>query len=340
MTNKKKIILGAPTHFNFSNSIKTGLLEQGFEVIDLSQRLDTPFKYKNILQRVHNLIRKVFLKDRSYKEKLKHKSFLTLLENDLKNVDNVDYALFIRPDLFPIEFIEKVKHKTKKLIAYQWDGLSRFPHVLSYIPLFDFFHVFEQDDLKNHPSTIACTNFYFKKGEIPIVENFNRTYYLGTFFQDRIEVLAKIKSSLERLNFTNEIIISSSSNTQKALIKEKRLEFKKNAITYEENLENVLSSEVLIDIQNTLHDGLSFRIFESIGYDKKLITTNPNISKYDFYTPDNILIWNNQSDLEIKKFYEQPYQSLNTHIKQKYSFENWIKFILKIDGHIPIDIPR
>ena len=57
-----------------------------------------------------------------------------------------------------------------------------------------------------------------------------------------------------------------------------------NALSYRQNLEEAAKSSVLVDFLNRKHYGLSLRIFEAIGLDKKLITTNPTIVHYDFIT--------------------------------------------------------
>lgn len=334
----QKIILAAPPHFGFGETIKKELVKQGFDVLYISSGLDVPFRYKNIFQRAHNFLRKVFLRDKSFKNKLRKKFELEKLENELKNENQAHYALFIRPDMYPLEFISKVQQIADKLVAYQWDGIERFPQVQNYISLFDYFHVFDRSDLNKFPSTKPCTNFYFP---LPLInrKNIPDTYYVGTFSQDRFNLLLNIKDSLDQLNIKSTITLSTESVQIKNLIQNKGFHSAKKNTTYEENLNNITEFGVLIDIQNTIHDGLSFRVFEAIGYDKKLITTNSNIKKYDFYNPSNILVWDDQSKEEISAFYNTAYEPVPEIIKQKYSFENWLKYVLKIEGHIPIDVP-
>ena len=47
--------------------------------------------------------------------------------------------------------------------------------------------------------------------------------------------------------------------------------------------ENLKKSKIIVDIHKYgIQDGLTFRVFEAIGYHKKLITTNKDIKTYDF----------------------------------------------------------
>ena len=65
-------------------------------------------------------------------------------------------------------------------------------------------------------------------------------------------------------------------------------------------------SKALLDIHRTKQDGLSFRVFESLGKEKKLITTNKDIKNYDFYNEQNILIIDENFEIP-KSFFDSKY---------------------------------
>ena len=98
-------------------------------------------------------------------------------------------------------------------------------------------------------------------------------------------------------------------------------------------------SSVLVDFVISTHSGLSLRTFEALGYRKKLITTNAEIEKYDFYHPDNIFIWRGGSLDGLQAFIARPYHELPQEIYQKYSFGNWVRYVLDIEPHIKISLP-
>ena len=79
-----------------------------------------------------------------------------------------------------------------------------------------------------------------------------------------------------------------------------------------------------------MHSGLSFRIFESIFYQKKLITNNTEVTKYDLYHEDNIYIWDGREiDIDsLRSFLNKPYHILPSKILNKYSFKTWHRLIL------------
>lgn len=109
-------------------------------------------------------------------------------------------------------------------------------------------------------------------------------------------------------------------------------------ITFEENLANVESTDIVVDILNDVHGGLSFRAFEALYYAKKLITNNANIAQYDFFDEHNILIWTTDTSTEqILAFLNKPYQKPSEEIIYKYSFTNWIHYMFGIHPHIALN---
>ena len=113
-----------------------------------------------------------------------------------------------------------------------------------------------------------------------------------------------------------------------------------NGISYQQNLDYARSSRILADFVISTHKGLSLRTFEAIGYRKKLITTNAEVKKYDFYHPSNIFIWGGETLDGLDEFIASPYQEIDPAIREKYSFGNWIRYVLNIRPHQPITLPQ
>lgn len=323
INHKKKLIFGSPSNYGFSDAIKTELSLLGYSVIDFS-KLNTVFHYPTLFHRVYNFYRKIIFSDLSYKDKLKQYYIGQNLCNELDKIEKVDFSFIIRPDLFPKRFIKKLSIKSDYTIAYQWDGLNRYPNVINYIPYFDRFLTFE--DNKNFENISICTNFYLEE----IIKDqkykvFDSAFFLATFQESRIKETIALKRTLDSLKFHTQFILYCNKNEQSKTLKENNIVIIKKPITYYESLKMTLQSRVLIDIHNPIHDGLSFRIFEAIGYEKKLITTNKEVAKYDFYDTRNILIWENQCAKEIEAFCKAPYSKIDPQIKEKYALKSWIK---------------
>lgn len=67
---------------------------------------------------------------------------------------------------------------------------------------------------------------------------------------------------------------------------------------------------------------------EALFYNKKLITNNTDIRRYDFYNPKNIFIFGEDSLEGIKEFVESPITEVPEQIRQRYDINTWIEHYL------------
>lgn len=324
---RKVIIIGMPSSFSFYKVVKERIEQLDYQVIDISFQ-DHDFKYKNIWDRLFNLYRKIFLKDRTYKNLLKFKANGNHVFRLLENIKGrTDYALIIRPDIFPEIILEKILEKTNKMIGYQWDGMKRYPAVDKTVKYFDKFYVFDEQDTYNFNRYLPLTNFYFSHlNQKDKAIKKNTFFFLGSFFVDRWDAI----------NDTAKLILDCGGEPNFLLFGPPNvalqdsttgIKFIETHIPYKEYIDMVLESEVLVDFLVDIHGGLSFRIFEAVGYEKKLITNNANVRNYDFYHPNNIFILG-QEKRTLKDFMQVKYHTLPEDIVKKYDFDNWLLKVL------------
>jgi len=337
----KKIILGLPAIFGLGHLIKENLQYLGFEVIDISFDY-RHFKYKNIFDRLTNLFYKTILKDKSYKDKLRFAAYQQTIKENLDAVTGrVDYAFIIRPDTYAEEILQLIKGKTDKLIGYQWDGIQRFPWIENFIPLFDRFFVFDPEDTQFANLQLPYLgNFYFTLPRLTQnpAPSQNLAYFVGTYSKERIEILSQLHSLLSKTRL--QISMHMYSRKKRTLPADQQfIDLTTRTLSYEQNIETVKNAFLLIDITVDCHKGLSLRFFEALCFDKKLITNNPDVQYYEFYHPDNIFIYGKDELSQFESFIRKPYHTIDHNIKQKYSFDNWIRYALDIHPHIPIALP-
>ncbi|MCK3658234.1 hypothetical protein A4G18_05810 [Pasteurellaceae bacterium Pebbles2] len=339
---KKRIILGITTTHGISDLIIKNLQFYGFEVFNITSA-NEKFNYPSILSRLIIKFRKVVLKDKNAKLRLRSEFKKQEIENKIKN-EIFDFGLFFLAQNYSKEFISYVKTKVSVggMINYQWDGVKRYPAIFDRVQLFDKVYVFNPTDLDiPNNNFLPATSFYFDYDkELPSLEY--DFYFLGAHSKDRVKDVLYFSEYAKKydwkLNF--QIYCEKSINSLRNIYPDNITLLEKNDTkSYEQNLEQSKKSKVLVDFLINEHTGLSLRTFEALGYDKKLITTNKDISKYDFYHPDNIFILDNNID-DLKEFLEKPYFQIDPQIKEKYSFGNWIKYILNIEPHQKIDLPR
>lgn len=334
MINKKSIILIIPLHFQLYRELIVSLQDAGFEVIFLFIT-DKPFKYSNFFERVDSFLHKNVLFERNFKKQLifdrENKNLLSQLD---KIRNNVDYALIIRSDLLGIETLRTIKKKVNKMVAYQWDGLNRFPSVYDRIDLFDRFFVFDENDYFNHKGRYSniclTTNFYL---EIPpdreVVVKPKSLCFVGSYLENRMPFITELIEFLMQENFDVNVKLLCKKDKTIDKYKDSGIEFISDPLTYGEMLQHVQRYEALLDFDNAaIHHGLSFRIFEALFYRKKIITNNLLVKNYDFYHPNNVFVWEGSNLLKLKDFLNKPFVEIDSAIINKYSFGNWVKNVL------------
>ena len=327
---RKKIILGMPTHFDLHKMIIKNLENENFDVFSIA--MNEEFKYANLKDRIINTFYKIILNDKTYKRrKLYYKSKNEQLRPILSkhHLNHFDYALVIRPDIYPIEILEKLKKISKKSIAYQWDGIERFYGTKSRIPFFDKFFVFDYNDYSNYNTkfpNLYITNNFYSNFDSEIKTDKVDIYYLGENQKDRVSSLINILSLIDTDSLRLKLLIVNPNNKSYShpLIK-----FITKPLSYDENIAIIKNSKTLIDIHPAEHSGLSFRFFECIKYKVKIITTNKSVIKHNFYTKENIFIIGKDNIEDISSFLNSAYKPLPHKTYTEYSFNSWIYNVLK-----------
>lgn len=326
MMNKEKFLLVMPDYSDFPHLFLDNLKNAGFAPFLITDKV-SKFKYKG-LESINNFLIKNIFRNKEYKQKLIKRHFREELERRLSAIEGqLDYILVIRPDNFPVSFIKKLKTKTSKLIAYQWDGIEKFPEVKKYFDLFDTFFCFEK--VKNQNNIKSITNFYFDH-LAPFYKEYNkenpRLYFVGLYWKSREAKIDTFIDEISGFNVDLSIFIQYFTEPEK---RNTKINYSKDRITFQDNLEFVKNSDILLDFVDPLHNGLSIRFFEALYYKKKIITDNVMVKNYDFYHPDNIFIVENNNYQNIEQFLNKPYYELPDEIVKKYGFSNWIREIIK-----------
>lgn len=326
----KKIILIMPPDFGVYQVIEQNLHHMGFGQVTVISPL---FRYKT-KDRIHNFIQKTFLGNKDYKKQLIDNYYTAEVSQTLSSFapKSIDYAIVIRPDKLDLKTIEKIHNTAHKVVAYQWDGLARFPKVFKVINQFERFFVFDLEDYHlykdRYPNLLPCTNFYFDIPEEEVTLNSKEVLYVGVYIKDRIQSLIRVVNALSQYDLTLNINLFYGRKTPP--FSHPHITFFSKGLNYAQYLTLTKKATVLLDIKTVDHNGLSFRIFEAIKYQKKLITDNKSIKLYDFYHPNNFYVVENDSFEGLSDFLESDFVPLSEDIRQKYSFSNWVKNILQI----------
>lgn len=235
-----------------------------------------------------------------------------------------DTIVLINPNEFSIWTIRKARRKTTKLHAVFLDSLQRAYIPPTYLRYFDKVFSFDLEDCQNNPDLIHQPNFIHTSptdireeydASVVMSQSFERELFLQAI-EDKLRAqgLHRFKYHILRIN-NNPPILSPNHYVEQKL-------------TWEENTSLSAKSKILIDIVRDQQTGLSFRVFEALGLQKKLITNNPWVKHYDFYDEDNILVID-PNDIRIpESFLTKPYKPIPPQILAQYHISTWIKNIL------------
>ena len=252
----------------------------------------------------------------------------------------------IWPGVFPSSFMQTLRDKSRLMVHYNWETLEFLEHEFYKIRYFDKFMFFDPYDIGKRPEYAAklvpTASFYFDC--LPDTHENNRSlFFIGSHAKQRVADIRAFYQAAKQLGLPIDFRIAAKNLDQaRAELGLTDIQYfpYQDALPYRENLLLTQQAGVLVDFLNTKHYGLSLRIFEAIGFEKKLITTNPTITYYDFYPPDNILVWTGNNHNELITFLKKPYFRLPEHIKHKYSFKNWIRYVFNIEPNTPITLPN
>ena len=319
----KKILLICPDFMGYADIISYGIKKYLDAEVHLvtTTGTDLRFNYRNSFHRLQNLSSKLFLRKNQKKDFYDH-AIAEKLKAIFDEHPLFSGTLILRPDLIK-EHLSLVKAHSKRLIAYFWDSFERIPDGKETIPYFDKFFSFQQKDANDH--NVSFRPFFYPPN-LPASKNTEPEFDLGyvASYDSRVNVLERIMDSLAPLNLKTSINIT---NVKKVGIKndKKSIHWLSSVLPPDKTWAITTKSKVLLDIAQPKQEGLSFRPFDAIGLEKKLITTNQSIVSYDFFDPKNIFLWEDENTVPSKDFFTTPYQSPSPDIVKKYSLENWLR---------------
>ena len=320
----KKVLFIAPDSFGIIKVIKEQLCgndEYSADYIDLVLEDTERFRYKNFAHRAKNFY---FKKVRN--RNLKHTHYNKCIRKKIiQSKEMYDVIVIIRPDLVNDENLQLLRHRTKHYAAYYWDSVSFFPRKLAVRHFFDRVFSFDINDCRNYGFELL-TNFYFYEEEA--VEKKYKVYGLLSH-DERTTLLEKVAAKLRTTGISFCIKIFSQKPFQSNY-----LTCITEVLDYKEMLKEISCSDVLLEVQKKGQRGLTFRPFEALGMKKKLITNNPLIKEYDFYSEHNICIIDPENITIPATFFSTPYREIDPQIRAKYHFRHWFN---KLVSPLPVN---
>ena len=308
-------------NWGFNQYISNALQQKGYNVTHIDFH-KYKYKYPSFFHKIYNSVLKLFLK-RNLKMEFYGRSIIEKLK---ENNEFQDLIITIKGDHIDSKSITDFKKYTKKSVGFFNDSVKRCPKISRVIPYFDEVFSFEKEDCEKYNLKFLTNFIYDKISNDTLSKKYKYRIFNISSKDKRTKSIIKIADTLKKNNIQTKIVILDSKNTLK---KTNNIEIIRKPISLEKVNENIDNSEVLLDIQREKQKGLTFRVFESLGKNKKLITTNPDIVNYDFYNSNNILAINIENPEIPKAFFDNSYEPIPQNILQKYTLESWINQIIK-----------
>jgi hypothetical protein len=258
------------------------------------------------------------------------------LNNTIKEVEvkDIDYVLIIRAEAFTLESMNILKKTfTKaKFFLYLWDSVN-YTNTKDIFPCFDKVLSFDKDDVEKfglHFRPLFFIDDYRKIAEQK--NTFIDLIFIGKVHSDRYKFLKGIEERAKQnglrtyfyLFIPTRLLYFQFKFSDKSFKNAKISEFQYNMIPGFKAADLLAKSSASLDIQHPSQSGLTMRTIEVLGSKRKLITTNKEIKKYDFYRPENILVIDREFPDFDFEFLKRPYLDLPDDVYEKYSLKGWV----------------
>ena len=324
----KKVLLLAPKFFNYYLEIKKTLEDYGADVIFFDERPSNSFLTKILIR----LNIRCFIQ---YKIKKYYNNIICEAKNK-----NFDYLFLVNPETIDKNIIKKFKNVCPNItvIIYMWDSFKNKNKLVTLIPFADKFFSFDPEGPEIDKKVVFLPLFFIEKYASNSSSNVEKKYdisFVGTVHSNRYNIAKNLNKIASAQGLTTFFYFYSPSKLlfflQKLFLKEfrsinfKDISFKQ--LSNNEVLDILNQSKSVLDIQHPHQKGLTMRTIEMLGNKKKLITTNKEIKKYDFYDSQNIIILDQNQKIVNLDIIQQDYKEVSQHIYNYYSISSWINNI-------------
>lgn len=254
------------------------------------------------LQLLSRVIMKYYLPGKSlflgnWKKELSRVNQVIIFDNGFKSV-LVKYIKRKRPDC--------------RIIVFCWNLLGDDNLVLKNKRYIDQIYSFDINEVAKYQLKFN-NSFYTKDLKLPSVKNEYDLFFLG-LDKGRKQQIDEIKTTCDKYNITTCFKIIRS---------------EKDYVDYDTYLELLNKSKCVLDITKKGQAGLTVRSMECLFFQKKLITDNKNIKRFNFYRKSNIFILGEDNVDDLADFINSSFEKIEQSIIDEYDYKKWCLRMLK-----------
>ena len=324
----KRVLFFAPAFFNYEKLIANKIKELGAEV-DLYDERSINSAWERAVLKV---IPFVFCK----KTETYYKSIIK------ENIDkDYDYILIIKGEMVTKKIISTLREvfPNARMCLYLYDSVNNVPGIAKKFFLFDSISSFDLKDCEQY-ATLKFRPLFFAdqfRTKVKTEKKFKYDIsFIGTIHSDRYSIIKKVDAFAKNSNLSTFWYLYLQSKFIFYFYKLTKKEFRNvqidtfmfDKMSVDSISKIVDDTKVVLDVQHPKQTGLTMRTIEMIGMNKKIITTNDSIKRYDFYDPGNIAIIS-RKDVDIPEgFFENDFRPIPEEIYENYSLDRWVLEVL------------
>lgn len=280
------------------------------------------FSHKHLGSKISNAFSKIL-----FGKNLKHQKRQRFVIESLEKIGFQDQILVLNPDTLDSETLKFIKERTFRCITYLYDCLERYP-VQDKLHFFDKIFSFDDKDVREFGFE-KLTNYNYLE-YLPAEDQNPQLdlYYITSYDKNRNAILRKLAPVLHKKGISHRFLIVGKRIWKEQIRASEPLKnyavLKRKTIPAAETISVYRNTKAILELMRAGQTGLSFRFFEAMALEKKIITNNREIPNYDFYTPENILILKDDFSNLNKDFFEKPYRKLSQDVYDYYTLDKWV----------------
>lgn len=236
------------------------------------------------------------------------------LRQQLSSLRSDDTILVINYlDYHLLKSLQKLTRSKVKRYLWLWNPIKK-NNALNYFQTIKelgfYSYTYEPQTAKNYGIGLL-SQFYRMNIDLPdYTQEYEYDFYFLGLKKERGDKIDEIKTYLIKNGYSVFFYI---------------VENSKDAIPYEQNVQNILKTKCIVEIVDDDLEGITLRPLEAIAFKKKLFTNNKNIIHSDLYDKQNIYIYGSNNNLDLFSFLNSEIKTLPNNLLSKYDINTWIK---------------
>lgn len=320
-----RVLFIAPPFFGYERDMAEELRRRGYAVDELRDRpFDTP-----LMHAVTRYARGAMIgaADRLYRRQL-----------EAYGRSAYDLVLVVNGQTLSEATLRQLRaaYPGAAFVLYLWDSLANRRSVVRNLPSFDACLTFDAGDAREYG--LRFRPLFYGPRFTPALAGTQPKWdvsFVGTAHTDRYAVVRRVSAAIGAsprrywyLYLQAPWVYYANKVVNPALRGARRREFAFTPLSKAQLADVYRQSAAVLDIEHPRQTGLTARPFETLGSEKKLITTSARVREYEFFDARNIHVIDRARVTVPADFLRTPYMRPPSDVYARYSVAGWLDEVL------------